>query len=125
MSEENNGSKTDEAQIILDEIEARLDAGDLERAEFQKMMLRFEFQLARQRKANEIYAAKINAEILQMRRDSEQMRRDSNAFNAQTDKRLRYLAELTGFFGDKVFQFNDKLKTAGEIFMVNLDMGKG
>ena len=103
MSEENNGSKTDEAQIILDEIEARLDAGDLERAEFQKMMMRFEFQLAQQRKANEIYAAKINAEILQMRRDSEQMRRDSNAFNAQTDKRLRYLAELTGFFATKCF----------------------
>lgn len=93
MSDENNINGNDrdaetESARILDEIQARLDANDLTQAEMQKLMLRFEFQLA-------------------------QMRRETAAANKRITEHLRYLTDLVGVLADKSFEYDNRLRRAG------------
>ena len=97
-----NGS-SNESKRILDEIQARLDAGDLRQDEFNKMMLRFEFQIAKDRQqANERMTRLESAQI-------------------RTQKHLEHITGLVSFFGDKLLDFNRKFKRTSEIFAENID----
>jgi chromosome segregation ATPase len=91
--ETNNGG---ESKAVLDEIQQRLDAHDLTQAEFQKMMMRFEFLLAKERQQSE-----------EFRRESEEFRREIEASQARTQKHLEYITQLVRVLGDKGFEFDE------------------
>ena len=105
----NGGNASKEADRILEEIQMRLDAGDLEQAEFRKMMSRLEFQMVKSRRETD---ARVDA-----------LRESSAKINEYNDKRITYLLEMFGVFGDHVFDMNDKFSEAGDIFSRKTNWG--
>lgn len=117
---ETNGNNGNENNERLDRIEANLEAVTEKMRELVHAQMRSESRNEAFQVRNQEFQAKQEAfqvRNLEFQAEMNTYRQESEKRLQNTEKNLNYLTQLVRAFGDKSFEFDDKVKKVGEILL--------